>query len=600
VTRYTGDSRDRVRDAVDMLAVVGAKVELSRKGVDSYFGCCPFHDERTPSFHVRPDEKHYHCFGCSESGDPFDFVMQTEGLDFKGALESLADRFGVKLESEEESPEAAATRARRERLYSLLARVTTYYERYLWEAGEAAPAREYLLGRGLKEDVLREFRVGYAPAAWDRIVVASRQAGYSNDELLGAGVAQPKRDRPTEVLDRFRARIMFPTSDSRGRVIGFGARTMGGEDRGPKYLNSAEGDTYHKRSVLYGISVARPVAAKAGRMVLAEGYTDVIALHQAGVRNAVGIMGTSLTKEQVAELVRSVTVLELCLDADSAGQEAMVRASKLCADSGLELRVVPLPAGADPADLIRSDGAQALTDRIATSVPYVVFEVRRILERADLSSAEGKDRAIAELRPALAPVPASVLRDELVRKIAGTMDLSEARLVTLLGEAGASGSYEVNGAHSGGARPFSATSRPSLARVPQHERDFLAICVAAPTIGALVLKEIEIDQLITNDVMRRAARHLALYLPDTTAELTSDDPELVFTLADLVDRAGRGPSVGAGEVEHARLLLERDRLQREKKYGQTHGLPGLHKLSIELQAVESAMKAVVARRDRGV
>jgi DNA primase len=602
VSRYTADSRDRVRDAVDMLAVVGSKVELSRQGVDSYFGCCPFHDERTPSFHVRPDEKHYHCFGCSESGDPFDFVMQTEGLDFKGALESLADRFGVKLETEEESPEAAATRARRERLYSLLSRVTTYYERYLWEAGEAAPAREYLLGRGLKEEVLREFRVGYAPAAWDRIVVASRQAGYSNDELLGAGVAQPKRDKPAEMLDRFRARIIFPTTDARGRVIGFGARTMGGDDRGPKYLNSAEGDLYHKRSVLYGISMARPVAAKVGRMVLAEGYTDVIALHQAGVRNAVGIMGTSLTKEQVAELVRSVTVLELCLDADSAGQEAMVRASKLCADSGLELRVVPLPAGADPADLIRDDGPQALMDRIATSVPYVVFEVRRILERADLSSAEGKDRAIAELRPALAPVPASVLRDELVRKIAGTLDLSEARLVTLLGEAAApgAGSYDERGAQPRDGRAASPAGRAALTRVPQHERDFLAICVAAPTIGALVLRQVDVDQLITNDVMRRAAEYLALHLPDITDAPPAEDPDVLVTITDLIDRAGRGPSVGAGEVEHARLLLERDRLQREKKYGQQHGLPGLHKLSIELQAVESAMKAVVARRDRGV
>jgi DNA primase len=583
-----------------MLAVVGAKVELSRKGVDSYFGCCPFHDERTPSFHVRPDEKHYHCFGCSESGDPFDFVMQTEGLDFKGALESLADRFGVKLETEEESPEAAATRARRERLYSLLARVTMYYERYLWEAGEAAPAREYLLGRGLKEDVLREFRVGYAPQAWDRIVVASRQAGYSNDELLGAGVAHPKRDKPAEMLDRFRARIMFPTSDSRGRVIGFGARTMGGDDRGPKYLNSAEGDLYHKRSVLYGISAARPVAAKVGRMVLAEGYTDVIALHQAGVRNAVGIMGTSLTKEQVAELVRSVTVLELCLDADSAGQEAMVRAAKLCADSGLELRVVPLPAGADPADLIRSDGAQALTDRIATSVPYVVFEVRRILERADLSSAEGKDRAIAELRPGLAPVPLSVLRDELVRKIAATLELSEVRLVTLLGQPSASsaGSSGGRGTYAGDERAGSVSIRATLVRAPQHERDFLAICVAAPAVGSLVLKQVNIDQLITNDVMRRAAHHLALHLPDTKAEPSADEPELLDTLTDLVDRAGRGPSVGAGEVEHARLLLERDRLQREKKYGRDNGLPGLRQLSIELQAVEAAMKAVVAGRDR--
>jgi DNA primase len=614
VSRYTADSRDRVRDAVDMLAVVGAKVELSRKGVDSYFGCCPFHDERTPSFHVRPDEKHYHCFGCSESGDPFDFVMQTEGLDFKGALESLADRFGVKLETEEESPEAAATRARRERLYSLLARVTTYYERYLWEAGEAAAAREYLLGRGLKEDVLREFRVGYAPQAWDRMVVASRHAGYSDDELLAAGVAQPKRDKPAQLLDRFRARIMFPTSDSRGRVIGFGARTMGGDDRGPKYLNSTEGDLYHKRSVLYGISVARPVAAKVGCMVLAEGYTDVIALHQAGVRNAVGIMGTSLTKEQVAELVRSVKILELCLDADGAGQEAMVRAARLCADSGLELRVVPLPAGADPADLIRGDGAQALMDRIATSVPYVVFEVRRILERADLGSAEGKDRAIAELRPALAPVPASVLRDELVRKIATALELPEVRLVTLLGQAPASsaggggsvggaggpGGYGGRGAYAGDERARPVSIRPALVRAPQHERDFLAICVAAPTVGSLVLKQVDIDQLITDEIMRRAAHHLALHLPNTTVEPSADDPELVIAFADLLDRAGRGPSVGAGEVEHARLLLERDRLQREKKYGQQHGLPGLHKLAIELQAVEAAMKAVVARRDRAV
>jgi DNA primase len=602
VSRYTGDSRDRVRDAVDMLAVVGAKVELTRKGVDSYFGCCPFHDERTASFHVRPDEKHYHCFGCSESGDPFDFVMQTEGLDFKGALESLADRFGVKLETEEESPEAAATRARRERLYSLLARVTTYYERYLWEAGEAAPARQYLLGRGLKEDILREFRVGYAPQAWDRIVVASRQAGYSNDELLAAGVAQPKRDRPAEMLDRFRARIMFPTSDSRGRVIGFGARTMGGDDRGPKYLNSAEGDLYHKRSVLYGISVARPVAAKAGRMVLAEGYTDVIALHQAGVRNAVGIMGTSLTKEQVAELVRSVTVLELCLDSDSAGQEAMVRAAKLCADSGLELRVVPLPAGADPADLISSDGPQALMDRIATSVPYVVFEVRRILERADLSSAEGKDRAIAELRPALAPVPASVLRDELVRKIAGALELPEVRLVTLLGQAPAPGArtYGEHATHGGEGHAASAPKRPTLVRGPQHERDFLAICVAAPEAGAAVLKRIDTDQLITNDVMRRAARHLAQHLPDTQAEPPADDPELLVTFADLVDRAARGPAVGAAEVEHARLVLERERLQRERSHLQALGLPGLLKVSTELQAVEDARKAIVARLDRGV
>ena len=356
MSRYTADSRDRVRDAVDMLALVSSKVELTRRGHDSYFGCCPFHDERTASFHVRPDEKHYHCFGCSESGDPFTFVMLTEGLDFKGALESLADRFGVKLETEDESPEAASRRQRRERLYSLLDRAATFYERYLWEAQEAEPAREYLRERGFNEEIVREFRVGYAPQSWDRLVGASAKAGYSAEELLAADLGRRKKARPDQLIDRFRGRLMFPTADARGRVRGFGARTMGNDD-GPKYLNTAEGEVYRKREVLYGIAEARPEAAKEGRMILCEGYTDVLALHQAGVTNAVGIMGTSLTDEQVAELVRVVKVLDLCLDADNAGQRAMERAAKVCADSGLQLRVVPLPIGADPGELIAREGA---------------------------------------------------------------------------------------------------------------------------------------------------------------------------------------------------------------------------------------------------
>jgi DNA primase len=603
VSRYTADSRDRVRDAVDMLSLVETKVELTKRGVDSYFGCCPFHDERTPSFHIRPDEKHYHCFGCSESGDPFDFVMQTEGLDFKGALESLADRFGVKLETEEESPEAAAARARRERLYALLARVTTYYERYLWESKEAVIARDYLLGRGLSEEMLREFRVGYAPDSWDRIVTSSRQAGYGAEELLGAGIAQPKRSQPGSLLDRFRGRIMFPTSDARGRVIGFGARIMVPSDREAKYVNTAEGEIYHKRAVLYGINLARPAAAKAGRMVLAEGYTDVIALQQAGIANSVGIMGTSLTSEQVSELVRSVSVIELCLDADNAGQEAMVRAAKLCADAGLELRVVPLPVGADPGDLIKSEGPEALRDRVATSVPYVVFEVQRTLDRADVGSAEGKDRAIAELRPVMAPVPASVLRDELVRQIAGALAVPEARLVTLLGQAQAplvSAMPAYNDPQPSSSYRSAPRALSALARGPQPERSFLAMCVAAPDLGAAMLARIDPDALLLEDALRRAARFLNAHLPDVLPDPPGDDPELVIVLDDLIARAGRGRHINSDELEHARLVLERDRLSREIKYLRDHGGGGLPKLSAEYQAVLAQIKVVVTRLERPV
>jgi DNA primase len=406
VTRYTADSKDRVRDAVDMLALVSPRSELRRAGVNSYFGLCPFHDERTGSFHVLPDDKKYHCFGCQASGDAFSFVMETEGLNFVGALEMLADRFGVKLETEDEDPAAAARRQRRERLYELLGRATTYYARYLWEGKEAAGARAYLIGRGLSEETLREFRVGYAPSAWDRILLASRRAGFTDEELLAVGLAQRSQSRPGSIFDRFRERIMFPLADSRGRVLGFGARAMR-ENQRPKYLNTSDNDLYHKGNQLFGIDLARGPASRAGRALLVEGYTDVLALHQAGLRNAVGIMGTALTEEQLRELERIARVLELCLDADGAGQEAMLRAARLASGRSLELRVVALPEGADPAELVQQQGVDALRELVERSVPFVVFHVQRILDRADTGSAEGRDRAFTELRPVLAEAPRS-------------------------------------------------------------------------------------------------------------------------------------------------------------------------------------------------
>jgi DNA primase len=616
VSRYTADSRDRVRDAVDMLALVSSKVELTRRGHDSFFGCCPFHDERTASFHVRPDEKHYHCFGCSESGDPFTFVMHTEGLDFKGALESLADRFGVKLETEDESPEAASRRQHRERLYSLLDRSATFYERFLWEAREAEPAREYLHGRGFDEATVREFRVGYAPQSWDRLVGASRKAGYSAEELLASDLGRRKKARPDELIDRFRGRLMFPTADARGRVRGFGARAMGNDD-GPKYVNTAEGEVYRKREVLYGIDRARASAAKEGRMILCEGYTDVIALHQAGVSNVVGIMGTSLTAEQVAELVRVVKVLELCLDADNAGQRAMERAAKVCADSGLQLRVVPLPAGTDPGELIAQEGADALRERIAASVPYVVFQVGRVLDAADLSDAEGKDRAIAELRPVLAEIPASVLRDELIRKAAVALEVPEARLVALLaqfppagpgGRLGADRAQEHReGPHAGGGYDGPGRDGPSPASAPRRqrpesERSFLAMCVASPDIGALALSRIDPDALLLDDALRRAARFLGAHLPGELPDPPGEDPELIFVIDDLRRRAGRGRQVSTDELEHARLVLERDRLRREIRYLREHGGGGgtLARLSAEQQDVIATIRTLVTRLERPV
>jgi DNA primase len=602
VSRYTADSRDRVLDAVDMISVVTARTDLRRAGVNSYFGLCPFHDERTGSFHVRPDEKHYHCFGCQSSGDPFTFVMETEGLDFKAAMESLADRFGVQLETEAEDPEAAARRQRRERLHSLMSRTAAYYSRYLWEAREAADARAYLLGRGLTEETLREFRVGYAPSAWDRILVGSRRAGFTEEELLAAGLVQRSKSRPGSVYDRFRARIMFPAADARGRVRGFGARRMIEESSAAapaKYVNTADGELYHKREVLFGIDLARAHGAKAGRMLLVEGYTDVLALHQAGIRNSVGIMGTSLTEEQIGELQRVVNVLELCLDADRAGQDAMLRAARLAAGRNLELRVVGLPEGSDPADLVASEGAEALRARVGASVPFVSFNVDRILERADTRSAEGRDAALAELRPVLGELGASALRDELMRRIAGRLELSDSRLGSLLIASHPRGPADPP-SPSGGVSPSDPPQNGSPAPINQtvrQERLFLAQCVALPEPGAAALAAIDIDELLTSNAMRSAARQLHGRLGTPLADLPPEDEALARSVADIVTQAGRVPDPSAERLEHTRLVLELGRLERAISRARSEGT-GISGLAAERERLREKMQAVVARLEK--
>ncbi len=519
MTRYASDSRDRVFDAVDMVALVSARTELRRAGVNSYFGNCPFHEERTGSFHVSPDEKLYHCFGCQASGDAFTFVQETEGLDFKGALESLAARFGVALEAVDEDPRYAEQRRRDERLYELMSRTAGYYARCLWESKEADEARAYLAERGLAEEALRAFRVGYAPRAWDRILSASRKAGYTDAELAEVGLIKRSDRSRAGAFDFFREQIMFPAADARGRVHGFGARRMREDQSVAKYVNTPDGRLYHKREVLFGIDRARGVAAKAGRMILVEGYTDVLALHQAGIKNVVGIMGTSFTEEQLTELMRAVTVLELCLDADSAGQDAMLRAARMAAGRGVELRVVVLPEGADPAELALSEGGEALRARVAASVPFVSFDVDRILAHTDMASADGRDRALAELAPAFEALAPSVLRDQLLRRVSGALELSDARLQSLLDRPpagrGGAGGRGTGGRGAGGRGPDGrgpggrgavggdangSATVPIRAAAPgsQRERLFLALCIAVPEAGQTALGGEHVEALFSS------------------------------------------------------------------------------------------------------
>src|SRR5215216_3241585 len=405
-----------------MVDLIGAHSDLRRVG-QRWTGLCPFHDERTPSFSVNAEHKRFHCFGCSASGDAIDFVQEIEALDFVGALEFLAERYNVELKREAEDPEAEKRRLRRERLIKLVDRAAKYYERVLWESPEAEPARAYLKERGLCEEVLREFRIGYSPSAWDKVTAAALRDGFSADEVVTAGLAQRSRSG-SGVIDRFRGRIMFPLADTRGKVLGFGARRLREDDNGPKYLNTSENELYQKGKQLFGIHVARPAAGKAGRVVAVEGYTDVLALHQAGIKETVAIMGTALTQEQLAELAKIGDgnrrgLVYLALDADRAGRDAMLRAARLAEDRGVDLRVVEMPEGTDPADLVTRDGPEAFVERMQRAAPMIEFQVRRVLADADLDTPAGRDKALREARELISVVPErTATRDALVREAA--------------------------------------------------------------------------------------------------------------------------------------------------------------------------------------
>jgi DNA primase len=554
VALFTKDSIERVREAVDMAELVGAKTDLRRVG-SRWTGLCPFHDERTPSFSVDPERGLYHCFGCGVGGDAIRFVQETEALDFPEAVETLAERYGVRLEREEDDPAAEQRRRRRERLHALLERAARFYAAYLWDSTEAKRAREYLAGRGLSEAIAREFRVGYAPSAWDRMIVGAQQSGFTAEELVAAGLAQ--RGRGGALYDRFRGRIMFPLADARGRVLGFGARAMA-EGRGPKYLNTSENELYHKGRQLFGIDLARREAAKSGRIVVVEGYTDVLALHQAGIRESVAIMGTALTQEQLAELARSAPLVVLALDADRSGQEAMLRAARAAEDRGVELRVAELPEGKDPADFVTHGGVGAFQQQMERAMGIVEFQVRRVLADADLDTPAGRDRALEEARKLIAVVPErTASRDALVREVADRLDVPVDYVTAAPAPA-----RVTSAAPAAVGRPvLRAGSSPGEVALAA-ERAFLAMCLASGQLGRDYLGRLSNEHL-SSAATRDAREHLVSRFDDPLAELPADDPAIAALITGVTMAAQEQAEATEPVLRMSFLQLEQRRIERE-------------------------------------
>ena len=430
---------DELIARTDIIEVIGSRVPLKRAGRE-YKACCPFHDEKSPSFTVSPDKQFYHCFGCGAHGTALGFIMEYDHASFVEAVEDLAARAGLEVPRE---GGAAAPAQPHDELYVATERAALFFRQSL--SGEAK-ARDYLARRGLSPDILQRFGIGYAPARWDALL---DRYGTTEDErqiLLRAGLIierQPDAERAHTAgfYDRFRDRVMFPIRDTRGRTIAFGGRVLDvGE---PKYLNSPETELFHKGRELYGLYESRQATRSLQRLLVVEGYMDVVSLHQAGITYAVATLGTATTPDHLQRIFRLVGEVVFCFDGDRAGRAAAWRALENAVaevKQGRQVRFLFLPEGHDPDTLVREEGAEAFEARLANALPLSDYLIRELSTRADLASVDGRAKLVELARPLVRRIPSDVYRELLVAQLAEAIRMPPGRLGELLeGDAPAPG-----------------------------------------------------------------------------------------------------------------------------------------------------------------
>jgi len=492
--RILKEDIDALRQQADIVAVIGDYTSL-RRGGKSFKGLCPFHTERTPSFTCTPDGNFFHCFGCGASGDIYDFLQRVEGLDFPEAVETLARRTGFPLRYEQLTTRERRAIGERSRLVAVSHLARDHFVRRLL-GDEGTIARDYLKARGFGRPEADTFELGFAPEAWEDLSRALLADGVEAEDLIAIGVSV-RNDRGG-LRDRFRGRVIFPIHDPGGDVIGFGGRVLPGIDYGdfdpPKYLNSPETALYRKSKVLYGVPQARSEIVARDQVLICEGYTDVIALHQAGFANAVATCGTAVGVEHLRALARYTRHVVLAFDADRAGVQAAERAWDAVREltgagtTGLDLSVLPLPAGRDPADLVQDVGADGLRDAVAAARPVVPFLIASRLEQADLTSEQGR---VAALREALTVLGREVdpelrrgwARSEIARPLGLAYDLvvaSAARQGVLLDAV--EGVASTRERRSAGPQPRSTGAADPAVVDARLERSVLRVVLQGPEL----------------------------------------------------------------------------------------------------------------------
>jgi DNA primase len=467
---------DELVARTDIVEVIGSRVQLKKAGRE-YKACCPFHDEKSPSFWVSPDKQFFHCFGCGAHGTVLGFVMEYDHLGFIEAVEDLAARAGMDVPRE--GGAAAGPVNPHDELYVAMERAALYFRQCL--SGDAR-ARDYVKKRGLDADAVQKFGIGYAAPRWDGLL---ERYGATEDErhvLLRAGLIierQPSQDAPAApapaggtpsrergYYDRFRDRLMFPIRDTRGRTIGFGGRVL---DQGePKYLNSPETELFHKGRELYGLYEARQATRSLQRLMVVEGYMDVVSLHQAGITYAVATLGTATTPEHLQRIFRLVGEVVFCFDGDRAGRAAAWRALENAVaevKQGRQVRFLFLPDGHDPDTLVREEGQAAFEARLAAAMPLSDYLIRELSSRVETGSVDGRAKLVELARPLVRRIPSDVYRELLVQQLAGVVGMAPARLGELLGAVGPEpGTATSRAARAGGESAYSDSNSNAYGR----------------------------------------------------------------------------------------------------------------------------------------
>jgi len=417
---------DTIKAKLNIVDLIGEYVRLQKAG-NNWKACCPFHNEKTPSFSVSEDKQVWHCFGCGKGGDAFGFLMEIEGLTFREALENLAQRAGVELPKYNQG-DNNITSEERNKVWEILELANLFYEKQLWDGVGKDKIISYLENRGLKSETIKEFRLGYAPQGWRNVLQFLLSKGYEIKDIIKSGLVVQKENSTMSVenfYDRFRDRIMFPISNGAGRIMGYSARiNPTGDETQAKYINTPETEIYHKSSVLYGIDKAKISARANDWILLVEGNMDVIASWQAGITNVVAVSGTALTPEQLNIIKRYTKNIKMFFDMDEAGQKAASRSAQLAFEKELNVSIVSIKDGKDAADIVKEDVSKFM-GAVDNAVGAMEYFIEQVLKGRNKNDIEDKKKIISELTPFINSFSNKVEQEYWIKKISGLLDISE-------------------------------------------------------------------------------------------------------------------------------------------------------------------------------